>query len=477
MQRVALNNGVEMPLLGFGVFQVTDPDECERGVYEAIRAGYRLIDTAASYGNEVSAQVWDPGTGNFVAVPNNNTDIFCSGHSALADGRILVIGGHGSSYTTDIGSADVNIFDPIRVQWSLASRMAYRRWYATATTLPDGKVLATSGNDVSATSYVNTPEIYDPSTNVWTQLTLSSLQLPLYPHLFVLPSGKLAYTGNTEGDSYPAPLSGSRDTRTLDLASGAWTTVVPSTIDGDSVMYAPGKIMKAGSSNDGCFNGGSSVSTTSVIDLNQPAPVWQQTSPMANARTHHNLTLLPDGSVLVTGGGGLKNGCDTSEVVYAAELWSPATQTWTTMAAATIPRLYHSTAVLLPDGRVLVAGGGRNQNAPNELSAELYSPPYLFKGARPSITSAPSSATYGGSFFVSTPDGATIGSVALMRPGAATHSFNQDQRLINLSFQQTTDGITIQSPANANLAPPGYYMIFLVNQSGVPSIAAFIQLQ
>ncbi len=425
----------------------------------------------------VSAQVWDPGTGNFAAVPNNYTNLFCSGHSALADGRILVLGGHGTDYATDIGSADVNIFDPISLQWTPASRMAYRRWYGTSTTLPDGRILATSGNDVSATSYVTTPEVYDPSKNIWTPITSANLQLPLYPHLFVLPSGQIAYTGNTEGDSYPGPLSGSRDTRTLDLSSWTWKTVVPSTIDGDSVMYAPGKIMKAGSSNDGCFNGGASVSATFVIDFNQPSPLWQQTSSMAFPRTNHNLTILPDGSVLATGGGMMKNGCDGSEPVFAAELWSPTTQTWTTMSAMATPRLYHSAALLLPDGRVLVSGGGRDQGAINELSAEIYSPPYLFKGARPSITSAPSTATYGSSFFVSTPDGAAIGSVALMRPGAATHSFNQDQRFINLSFQQTAGGITVQAPANANLAPPGYYMIFLVNQSGVPSISVFIQLQ
>ena len=425
----------------------------------------------------VSAQVWDPGTGNFVPEPNNYTDLFCSGHSALADGRILVLGGHGTDSATDLGSADVNIFDPISLQWTPASRMAYRRWYGTSTTLPDGRILATSGNDVSATSYVTIPEIYDPSTNVWTPLASAGLQLPLYPHLFVLPSGNLAYTGNTEGDSYPGPLSGSRDTRTLNLTSGAWTTVVQSTIDGDSVMYTPGKIMKTGSSNDGCFNGGASVSSTFVIDFNQPTPVWQRTAPMAFPRTNHNLTILPDGSVLATGGGMMQNGCVGSEPVFGAELWSPTTQTWTTMSAMATPRLYHSTALLLPDGRVLVSGGGRDQNATNQLSAEIYSPPYLFKGSRPSITSAPSSATYGSSFYVATPDGAAIGAVALMRPGAATHSFNEDQRFINLSFQQTTGGITIKAPVNGNLAPPGYYMIYLVNQDGVPSVAAFIQLQ
>jgi hypothetical protein len=412
-----------------------------------------------------------------VAVPNNLTDLFCSGHSALPDGRILVIGGHGADYNTDIGSADANIFDPATLQWILASRMTYRRWYGTSTTLPDGRILAMSGNDVSATSYVRTPEIYNPSTNVWTQFAAANLQLPLYPHMFVLPNGKLAYTGNTEGDSYPGPLSGSRDTRTLDLATGAWTTVVPSTIDGDSVMYAPGKVMKAGSSNDGCFNGGASVATTFIIDFNQSSPTWQQTASMAAPRTDHNLTILPDGSVLATGGGRIKNGCDISQPVYEAELWSPTTTAWTTMSAMATPRVYHSSAVLLPDGRVLVAGGGRDSSAPNELSAEIYSPPYLFMGLRPSISSAPSSMTYGAGFFVSTPNASTIGSVALMRPGAATHSFNQDQRFLNLSFQQAAGGITIQAPAGPNFAPPGYYMLFLVNQSGVPSLASFIRLQ
>jgi hypothetical protein len=425
----------------------------------------------------VSAQVWDPGTGNFTPVPNNLTDLFCSGHSALADGRILVVGGHGTDYNTDIGSADANIFNPSTLQWTQAARMTYRRWYATSTTLPDGRILALSGNDTSATSYVATPEIYNPSTNSWTQVTTGNLTLPLYPNMFVLPNGKVAYTGNVEGDSYPGPLAGSRDTRTFDLSTGTWTTVVPSSIDGDSVMYAPGKIMKTGTSNDGCFDGGASGSSTFVIDFNQPSAVWQQTASMADPRTHHNLTILPDGSVLATGGGKIKNGCDISQPVYEAELWSPVTTSWTTMSAMVTPRLYHSSAVLLPDGRVLVAGGGRDQSAPNELSAEIYSPPYLFKGSRPAISSAPSSTTYGAGFTVLTPNATTIASVALMRPGAATHSFNQDQKFINLTFQQTAGGITVQAPANSNLAPPGYYMLFLVNQSGVPSVAAFIQLQ
>ena len=425
----------------------------------------------------VSATVWDPATGTFVAVPNNVTDLFCSANISLPDGRILIVGGHGVDYNTDIGTADANIFDPATLQWTSAARMAYRRWYGTATALPDGRVLALSGNDVSATSYVVTPEIYNPTTNIWTPVPSANLQLPLYPHMFVLPNGKLAYTGNSEGDSYPGPLAGSRDTRILDLTSSAWSTVVPTTIDGDSVMYAPGKIMKAGSSNDGCFNGGASSATTSVIDLTQASPTWRQTASMAFPRTNHNLTLLPDGSVLAIGGGMIKNGCDSSIPVYAAELWSPATATWTTLSAMVTPRVYHSTAILLPDGRVLAAGSGRDQAEPNQLSAEIFSPPYLFKGTRPAIGSVASSTTYGASVAVTTPDAATIASVSLMRPGATTHSFDQAQKFVSLSFQQSTGGITIQTPATSNLAPPGYYLLFLVNKSGVPSVGSFIRLQ
>jgi len=199
---------------------------------------------------------------------------------------------------------------------------------------------------------------------------------------------------------------------------------------------------------------------------------------MAFPRGHHNLTILPDGTVLVVGGGRTTDGVDLAQAVYEAELWSPQTETWSTMAAMQVPRLYHSTALLLPDGRVLVAGGGRFQGFPqiDQLSAELYSPPYLFRGARPTITLAPSSVEYGSNFLVTTPDASSIAMVSLVRLGAVTHSFDQDQRFLELSFQRGFDSITVQAPANANLAPPGYYMLCLINSAGVPSVAAFVRL-
>src|SRR4029077_4208579 len=148
----------------------------------------------------------------------------------------------------------------------------------------------------------------------------------------------------------------------------------------------------------------------------------------------HNTTLLPDGTTLVTGGGTMLDGYDVTKAVFSAELWSPATETWQTLSRAAIPRLYHSTALLLPDGRVLTAGSGNDGPAVNQTQAELFSPPYLFKGPRPTITGAPAVVQYGSTFTVVTPDAAGIISVALIRPGSVTHGFDEDQRLLSLSF-------------------------------------------
>jgi hypothetical protein len=197
---------------------------------------------------------------------------------------------------------------------------------------------------------------------------------------------------------------------------------------------------------------------------------------MAFPRTYHNLTSLPDGNVLVTGGTETTDPDNRAVSVLAAEMWSPSTQAFTTMASMVTPRVYHSTALLLPDGRVLVAGGGEyNGTMPDQLNAEIYSPPYLFKGARPTVTSYPSTLQYGGSFAVQTPDAANIASVSLIRLGSVTHAFNQNQRFIPLSFTASSGSLTIQEPANANIAPPGHYMLFLVNSAGVPSVGAIVQ--
>ena len=156
--------------------------------------------------------------------------------------------------------------------------------------------------------------------------------------------------------------------------------------------------------------------------------------------------------------------------VFAAEMWDPATENWATMASQQFPRLYHSGAVLLPDGRVLTVGGN------DVLQTEVYEPPYLFKGARPTINSAPASVNYGQTFFVETPNATGITQVTWIRLSSVTHSFNMDQRINRLSFSQVAGGLNVVAPSNANLAPPGHYMLFILNGNGVPSVAKIIQI-
>jgi hypothetical protein len=268
------------------------------------------------------------------------------------------------------------------------------------------------------------------------------------------------------------------DTDVLDLNSVSWSVVDSNIVDGGSAtMYLPNKFMKAGSATDS-QNTGPSSNTTFVLDMTQPSPTWKQTASMAYPRSFLNLTMLPDGNVLATGGETDRNGGTIANAVYAAEMWSPTTLTWSTMSSMHTPREYHGTALLLPDGRVLVSGMGADfGNVPDEKSAEFFSPPYLFKGARPTISQAPTAIQHNVTFFVGTPDAANIASVALIRTGAVTHFFDQNERYLPLTFTQTTGGLNVTAPVDANLAPPGFYMLFIVNSNGVPSVAPFVQVQ
>jgi hypothetical protein len=425
----------------------------------------------------VSPTVWDPVAGTFTPVPLETQpelrDIFCSAQTALADGRILVVGGHDCTSTTFIGQSIANVFDPATNTWTFYPDMHDRRWYPGAITLPNGTALVLAGSATSNTDYDPIPEQYDPVSNTWTRLTGANQVIANYPFAFVLPDGRVFAGGSDEAKmaSY-----------VLNVATQTWSVVDPTILDGGSaVQYLPGKIMKAGSSylSPPADNGGSvpSTATTYVIDMNQQSPAWHQTASMAYARTHLNLTILPDDTVLATGGSSDIGGVNPAKAVYPAELWSPVTQTWTTMASMVTPRLYHSTAVLLPDGTVAVAGGGRNFfNDIAYPSIEIYSPAYLFKGPRPTITAAPTTLAYGQSFFVGTPNPANIATVTLIHNGSDTHAFNMDQSYVPLSFTQTSGGLTVQAPANSNLAVPGYYMLFIVDKNGVPSIAPFVRL-
>jgi hypothetical protein len=419
------------------------------------------------YQDGASPTVWDYLHGTFTAI-GTTQDVFCSGHAALPDGRILVVGGFGGSSSL-FGLNTAEIFDPVTNTWTSVPNMSYRRWYPTATPLSDGRILVTAGWQTTEHSNAGIPEIYDPVTNSWKKLTSANNPFETYPFIFQLSDGRVIHVNGSEYAT---------TTDILDLNSLSWSIVDPRISDGGSAkMYLPDRIMKAGSAADSQMTG-PSTNSTFVLDMTQPSPTWQQTPPMAYPRSFLNLTELPDGTVLVTGGETDKNGGNIANAVYAAELWSPQTQTWSTMSSMRTPREYHSTALLLPDGRVVVSGMGSDfGNVPDETSAEFFSPPYLFKGSRPSVTGAPQQIQYSNVFTVSTPDAATISKVVLIRTGAVTHAFDQNTRYVPLSFQQTTGELTVTAPANGYAAPPGYYMLFLVNSAGVPSIAPIIQLK
>ena len=422
-----------------------------------------------------SEHTWDPWTGEFDAVPTGR-NLFCAGHITLTDGRLLSAGGHIQAYE---GTKDLNLFDPKIATWTRGPDMAEARWYPTATALPDGRVFVASGDTITLgpnpdpntpvplINYSDTlPEIYNPATNAWTSMPSASRKMPLYPYLFVLPNGKLFDAGPD------------RVTRTLDLQTGQWTTVGTSQIDGQSaVMYRPGKVLKSGTWSDPEFPGREATNRSTAIDMTAATPAWTEQASMKYRRAYHTLTVLPDGKVLATGGQNATDGVDETTGVLPAEMWDPDTNTWTTMASSRRPRLYHSSAVLMPDARVLLAGGGAYGNAKNEKSGELYSPPYLFKGPRPQVTAAPDQVHYGQSFTVDTPDASRIQKVAFVRMGSVTHNVDMDQRFMNLSMTAGSGAVSITGPTNANVAPPGFYMVFLLDNQGVPSMGQIVQLE
>jgi hypothetical protein len=431
-------------------------------IHSALLPSGKILLWQGDFATGGQQYVFDPQTGAATQVPDAKADLFCAGQAVLADGRVLVVGG--TATDGGLGVDNLTAFDWHGQTWQDLAPMQFKRWYATGTTLSDGKVLATSGYDKGEGDIVKVPELYSPSTNTWQSLTAASNSMPIYPFIYQLPDGRIAHLGGSE---FPTA------SEVLDLSTNQWTTIDSRVIDGASIAnYAPGRFIKAGSAADDGFSG-NSVKTAYTLNMNEAGALWQPTSSMSFPRSFLNLTNLPDGTVLATGGGTDKSGFNDANAVLQPEAWNPATGSWTTYAPMSAPRLYHSVAVLLPDGRVYVAGGGGDPGVSDQKSAQIFSPPYLFKGSRPTISSAPTTLEYGSTAFVGTSDAASISRVSLIRTGSVTHAFDENARATQLAFTQTAGGINVTIPSNRNDVPPGYYMLFIVNAQGVPSVASF----
>jgi Domain of unknown function (DUF1929)/Legume lectin domain/PKD domain/Glyoxal oxidase N-terminus/Quinohemoprotein amine dehydrogenase, alpha subunit domain III len=413
--------------------------------------------------------VWDPAS-NTITTQTQSWDMFCNGMIVLPDGRPFIMGGN-LQYDPFFGWNRTSIYNPTTGVFVDMENMAHGRWYPTSTVLGDGRVMVFSGLDEAGNTNPQV-EIYKLGVG-WSAPSMAPWTPPLYPRMHLLPNGKVFYSGSTT------------QSRTFDPATNTWSNVLATTNYGGTRTYGSSVLLPLTPANNYApkviiFGGGNpSTATTEIIDLSAATPAWTYGPSMSAPRIEMNATILPNGRVLTVGGS--LNDEDTNTASLNADLYDPVANTISSAGANAVPRLYHSVALLLPDATVWVAGGNPTRGT-YDPTVEIYSPAYLFNpdgtpATRPAITTVtPSVIGYGSSFQVQTPDAANIASVVLMKDGAVTHAFDMDQRQVGLTFTVGSGALTVTGPPNGNIAPPGYYMLFLINNAGVPSIAKFVQV-
>ena len=463
-------------------------------------------------GRPRAAELFDPATGSVELLEQALAgDVFCAGHTFLADGRLLVAGGTykydnplfgGVSFPPFSGLDQSYLFDPAAQTFERQPDMAIGRWYPTLIQLADNSVLAFAGLTENFPWVVNSQvERFEPGRG-WRREPKADKFLPLYPRLHLAPSGEIFYAGSYNTHYiFPFSLS-SFPTVLLNLESGGeFPLGLPKQAEreeGATVLmaltppdYRASVLLMGG----GKRGGVDPTAETEIIDISDGSPKWRSLPPMSNARYYCYAVLLPNQHVFVLGGkqgerrmkmdptmGGMgppAPGADLPHdplAILDCELFHPEDEVWKTVAPMQVDRLYHSGALLLPDGRVFVSGNNPARGT-NETRIEIYSPAYLFKGPRPTITAAPQAITHGQAFKIETPDAADIEDVALMHPMSTTHCTSTDQRYVGLAITgRGPTSITVQTPANPNLLPPGYYLLFVLNKAGVPCMAPFVQV-
>ncbi len=455
-------------------------------------------------GNIDHSRLYDCTTGA-ISNPGSppGTDLFCCGHAFLADGRLLTAGGTndfptgaGLHHAHFPGVRDAWSFDPVTGTWTQVASMNPEpglttgggRWYPTLVTLPNGQVLALGGHPMADDSRHDnySPEVYSSLWNSWNFAGPNdpAQAIPNYPRLHVLPGGEVFSA---------TPLADGRNKR-FNPASGTWTDICARPADNLYWEFATASVLLPLHPGDGyrprvLFCGGPEAI---LLDLAAGAPAWTPTAPRTlNApsppvRRNLNAVLLPTGEVLVCGGISAIGNSDDASRVLEAELYNPYTNAWTTLPPAAVTRNYHSSALLMPDGRVWTAGGNINaqQSFPipgvdnRELRIEIFEPWYYGRPDRPQLTASPHAMHAMQAFPVRSGTGENISRVVLVRAGSATHAFNSDQRHVELSFSSRGGNLLqVQAPPDLTIAPPGNYLLFLINAAGLPSVGKFVNLR
>jgi hypothetical protein len=395
--------------------------------------------------------------------------IVCAAHTGQTDGTVLIAGGRDDALDPlDAGITNTTFFNPVTQAFTQGAHMAYPRWYPSTVELASGETMVVSGYNYSGVDISRVSELYNPATKLWTALPASANFPPvtddLYPMLFLLPNGNVFDAGpsqtslifNTVSNSWGASAKNNYGMR----------------FHGAGVLLPSVMVMVVGGTNSPDMNSGTPTATAELISPANSHPAWSYTTPLNFARFNATLLDLPDGTVIEVGGNQMDK---YGQPVEFPEVFDPVKLTWTAQVPQVAARGYHSLAVLLPDGRVMSAGS--DSMTPLEKTYEFFSPSYLFKGPRPVITSAPTSLQYAQQFPVVTPDASTIARVALIRLASDTHATIFDQRFVDLAWSVNGDSITVTAPPSATSAPPGFYMLDLLNNSGVPAVMPIVLLQ
>ena len=451
----------------------------------------------------------------FLPIPEGMGDLFCAGLTIMPDGRVLAAGGSewlalGEEMSGFVdGASDTWSFDPATTSWAREADMANERWYPTVMTTGEGDALAVSGIQRLPQPQTLQDAIERFDGGAWSDQQADQL-LPMYPRLFTVPSGPMKgdifyeTVGTLWGPFGEHPLEPTWSfERVLDKETNAWTMLGPSVF---GARQHAATVMLPLDPADGyeaelLTFGGSLYRTLAATGLAEKTTLGpegvehQVVEPLSHPRWQANGVLLPDGSVLAVGGGMWDNVYahgQRSPEVLVAERFDPETGEWSDMAAMQVGRTYHSTALLLPDGRVLAGGHvplpvpwrDVRDNMPYqsqiaETRFEIYEPPYLHWGvARPVIESAPAAVGFGESFTVATPDAERVADAILVKPGSTTHAWDSSQRAVVLPVETRGDGeLTFVAPPDGDVATPGPWMLFLrvqAEQGLVPSVASFV---